>query len=45
VPVLPARGYQLVQTGVTDPVNGIGIDQDVAQTDSAGGQAIWLTAS
>jgi hypothetical protein len=45
VPVLPARGYQLIQTLVPQPVNGIGIDQDVAQTDSAGGQALWLIAS
>ena len=44
VPVLPARGYQLIQTLVPEPVNGIGIDQDVAQTDTAGGQALWLIA-
>jgi hypothetical protein len=42
VPVLPSRGYQMVQTGVTDPVNGIGIDQDLTQTDAEGGQVIWL---
>ncbi len=45
VPVLPARGYQLIQTLVPQAVNGIGIDQDVAQTDSEGGQALWLTAN
>ncbi|MGD0735845.1 MAG: glycoside hydrolase domain-containing protein [Terracidiphilus sp.] len=42
VPDLPARGYQMVQTGVAAPVNGIGIDQDVTQTDLEGGQAVWL---
>jgi hypothetical protein len=42
VPTLPARGYQMVQTLVPGLVNGIGIDKDVTQTDSAGGQAIWL---
>jgi hypothetical protein len=42
VPVLPARGYQMIQTVVPAPVNGIGIDQDVTQTDGEGGQAIWL---
>jgi hypothetical protein len=42
VPALPARGYQMVQTLVPELVNGIGIDKDVTQTDSAGGQAIWL---
>ncbi|WP_347905984.1 DUF1906 domain-containing protein [Pseudomonas purpurea] len=45
VPALPERGYQMVQTLVQAPVNGIGIDQDVTQTDSFGGQVLWLTGS
>jgi hypothetical protein len=28
VPSIPARGHQMVQTLVGEPVNGIGIDQD-----------------
>jgi hypothetical protein len=42
VPVLPARGFQMIQTVVPQPVNGIGIDRNVTQTDSEGGQALWL---
>jgi glycoside hydrolase-like protein len=42
VPAIPVRGYQMVQTLVQEPVNGIGIDKDVTQTDSEGGQAQWL---
>ena len=42
VPAIPVRGYQMVQTLVPQPVNGIGIDQDVTQTDQQGGQALWL---
>lgn len=42
VPVLPARGYQMIQTLVPELVNGMGIDQDTTQTDGEGGQAIWL---
>jgi len=45
VPQMPARGYQLTQTVVPDPVNGIGIDKNVAQTDGKGGQALWLAVS
>jgi hypothetical protein len=45
VPTLPARGYQMIQTVVPEPVNGIGIDKDVTQTDGKGGQAIWLIGS
>jgi len=45
VPVLPARGYQMIQTPVADPVAGIGIDQDVTQTDGKGGQAQWLVVT
>jgi len=42
VPPIPVRGYQMIQTFVPQPVNGIGIDQDVTQTDLQGGGAIWL---
>ena len=45
VPILPARGYQMIQTIVPQPVNGIGIDQNVTHTDSEGGQALWLITS
>lgn len=45
VPALPVRGYQIVQTLVPQPVNGIGIDQDRTQTDGEGGQAQWLMIS
>ena len=44
VPQMPARGYQMMQTVVPGLVNGIGIDQNVAQTDGEGGQALWLAA-
>ncbi|PXX51587.1 protein of unknown function [Pseudomonas sp. LAMO17WK12:I10] len=43
VPTVAVRGYQMVQTFVQDPVNGIGIDDDMTQTDLLGGQALWLT--
>jgi len=42
VPAIPVRGYQMIQTLIPKPVNGIGIDQDVTQTDQQGGQALWL---
>jgi hypothetical protein len=41
VPAIPVRGYQMIQSFVSEPVNGIGIDKDVTQTDSEGGQAQW----
>jgi hypothetical protein len=44
VPVLPERGYQMVQSLVPESVNGIGIDRDVTHTDEKGGQALWLIA-
>jgi len=44
VPAIPVRGYQMVQTMVPKPVNGIGIDKNVTQTDAKGGQALWLIA-
>lgn len=43
VPQVANRGYQLVQTLVTSPVNGIGIDNDLTQTDNEGGQVLWLS--
>lgn len=42
VPAIPERGYQMVQSGVAEPVNGIGIDQDVVQVDNEGGAPLWL---
>jgi Domain of unknown function (DUF1906) len=45
VPSLPVRGYQMVQTLVSQPINGIGIDQDVTQTDDENGQAQWLVVT
>jgi hypothetical protein len=45
VPAIPNRGYQMVQTLVQEPVNGIGIDRDTTQTDEKGGQALWLAAN
>jgi hypothetical protein len=42
VPALPVRGYQMTQTLVPDAVHGLGIDGDTTQTDSKGGQALWL---
>lgn len=42
VPTVAVRGYQMVQTLVQAPVNGLGIDQDRTQTDNEGGQVIWL---
>lgn len=45
VPAIPVRGYQIIQTLVPQPVNGIGIDQDTTQTDNEGGQAQWLVGT
>lgn len=45
VPTVAVRGYQMVQTLVQNPVNGIGIDDDMTQTDQLGGQALWLIQS
>lgn len=42
VPDIPNRGYQMVQSGVPDPVNGIAIDQDTTETDNKGGTVLWL---
>jgi hypothetical protein len=35
----------MVQSAMDGQVNGIYIDQDVTQTDSKGGQAVWLTTA
>lgn len=42
VPSIPNRGYQMVQSGVADPVNGVSIDQDLTETDNEGGTVLWL---
>lgn len=42
VPAVAVRGYQMVQTLEQNLVNGVGIDRDVTQTDSLGGQVQWL---
>lgn len=42
VPAIPTRGYQMVQSLVSQPVNGIGIDHDVTQSDQLGGTVLWL---
>jgi hypothetical protein len=46
VPKIPDRGYQLIQTIPNPPLgelrHGIPIDFDLTQTDSLGGQVIWL---
>ena len=42
VPPIPVRGYQMIQTS-GGTVHGIGIDNDMTQTDAKGGQAQWLS--
>jgi hypothetical protein len=46
VPNIPGQGYQLIQTIPSPPLgefrHGIHIDYDKTQTDSLGGQVIWL---
>ncbi|MFT6501097.1 MAG: hypothetical protein ACJASQ_001207 [Crocinitomicaceae bacterium] len=42
VPDVDKRGFQLVQHFHGQPVNGIGIDIDITQTDNLGGQVAWL---
>jgi hypothetical protein len=36
------RSYQMVQSFVSAPVNGIGIDKDVTYIDDEGGVPQWL---
>jgi glycoside hydrolase-like protein len=42
VPLIPKRGYELIQLFPPITANGILIDIDVAQNDDEGGQAQWL---
>ncbi|WP_080434476.1 DUF1906 domain-containing protein [Burkholderia ubonensis] len=42
VPAIPVRGYQMVQTRVSEPVNGIGVDDDVTAADFEGGRCFGL---
>ncbi|MFC7626386.1 DUF1906 domain-containing protein [Paraburkholderia humisilvae] len=42
VPEVSCRGYQMTQSFVSDPVNGIYIDEDTTQTDNEGGRVLWL---
>jgi hypothetical protein len=41
VPLIPNRGYQLVQHGTTEKF-GISIDTDTTENDEEGGAVIWL---
>jgi len=42
VPPVAVRSYQMVQSFVGQPVNGIGIDQDITYIDDEGGVPQWL---
>lgn len=42
VPPVTQRGYQMVQSAVSQKVNGMSIDQDMTQADQLGGQVLWL---
>ena len=42
VPDVAVRNYQMVQSYVAEPVNGIGIDRDVTYIDNKGGRPQWL---
>jgi len=42
VPPVAVRSYQMVQSYVGEPVNGIGIDQDITYIDKEGGVPQWL---
>lgn len=42
VPPVATRSYQMVQSFVAEPVNGIGIDQDITYIDDEGGVPQWL---
>jgi hypothetical protein len=42
VPTVATRSYQMVQSFVGEPVNGIGIDQDITYIDDEGGVPQWL---
>lgn len=45
VPPVAVRSYQMVQSFVAEPVNGIGIDQDITYIDNEGGVPQWLILS
>ncbi|MEM8641075.1 MAG: DUF1906 domain-containing protein [Cyanobacteria bacterium P01_G01_bin.54] len=42
VPEVEIRSYQMVQSPVSEPVNGIGIDRDITYIDDKGGRPQWL---
>ncbi|MBD2288207.1 DUF1906 domain-containing protein [Microcystis wesenbergii FACHB-1317] len=42
VPPVAVRSYQMVQSYVGEPVNGIGIDRDITYIDKEGGVPQWL---
>ena len=42
VPQVATRSYQMVQSYVGEPVNGISIDRDVTYIDDEGGRPQWL---
>jgi len=42
VPPVAVRSYQMVQSFVGQPVNGIGIDQDITYIDDEAGVPQWL---
>jgi len=42
VPPVAVRSYQMVQSFVGQPVNGIGIDRDITYIDDEGGVPQWL---
>lgn len=45
VPPVAVRSYQMVQSYVAEPVNGIGIDRDITYIDKEGGVPQWLILS
>ena len=42
VPEVPVRGFQMFQSIVPDPVNGVSIDADITRADDEGDQATFL---
>lgn len=42
VPPVAVRSYQMVQSYVAEPVNGIGIDRDITYIDKEDGVPQWL---
>ncbi len=45
VPTVAVRGYQMIQKYRSEPVYGIGIDEDTTQDDNLGSQVQWLIRS